>query len=122
MSDDEFDNIPDEFADIQGIDWAALLCAPGSEPAPATTLNETPVFHGSRTAMSEHERIGASPIPESRSSVYFSDGSSNVDLAFLTELDLVEQQILFDQGGPSSKAARTGSSRRLLLLQILQYL
>ena len=114
MSDDEFGNIPDEFADIQGVDWAALLCATGSEPAPATTSNEVPVSHGSETAISEqrHERIGASPISESRSSVYFSD-SSNVDLAFLTELDLVEQQILFGQG-PSSKVAQTGSPSRCL--------
>jgi hypothetical protein len=109
MSDDEFDNIPDEFAGINGIDWATLLSA--NEPAPATSRS-----YNSSTppTVSQHpdERTIDSPFPEpeSRSSAYFSD-TNNMDIAFLTELDRVEQQVL-QRRPPSSNAAPSASGGR----------
>ena len=93
MSDDEFDTIPDEFANIQGIDWAALLSSNG--PAPGTSSSASNGIYSPPTA---HTRGSPFPEPESRSSAYFSDG--NMDPAFLAELDRVEQQILL--GGPAA--------------------
>ena len=102
MSDDEFDSIPDEFANIQGIDWATLLGT--SAPTPVSQLGEV---------QDDRTRGSPFPEPESRSSAYFSDGN-NMDLAFLTELDRVEQQILLG-GPPCSKAAlyTVGGRRQL---------
>jgi len=91
MTDDEFDTIPDEFANIQGIDWAALLSSSG--PAPGTSSRASNGIYSPPTR--------GSPFPE-HESTYFSDGN-NMDVAFLAELDRVEQRILL--GGPAAPDA-----------------
>jgi len=83
MSDDEFDNIPDDFADVQDIDWAHLLAGishsqhVGSERRPELQIQST-LPH-------------ANSLDSSAS--YFSDGDA-MDASFLAELDRVEQRII----------------------------
>lgn len=83
MSDDEFDNIPDDFADVQDIDWAHLLAG------------------SSRLPQVDSVRPRGQPEPEipphsnslDSPSSYFSDGDE-MDASFLAELARIEQRII----------------------------
>ena len=87
MSDDEFDNIPDDFADVQGIDWAHLLAGP----------SRSPQVGSAQPRGTEIELEIRSTLPHSNgldsSSSYFSDGD-DMDASFLAELDRIEQRII----------------------------
>lgn len=102
MSDDEFDNLPDEFADIQGVDWAQLLAGP------STVSN----VHCAHAAESSHESV-ENPIPASphsnNSSLYFPD--DDMDSAFLAELHQIEQRdIGASQVASSSRLPHRGNA------------
>ncbi|KAF8971511.1 hypothetical protein BDZ97DRAFT_1247172 [Flammula alnicola] len=116
MSDNEFDNVPDDFADVQDVDWAQLLAGPSTH-ASYTLPRETPA--------ATHDPVIPPNPPESNdSSSYFSD-DDGMDSAFLAELDRVEQRLTqapqvalsnFLGGGmaavprPAAQMAASGSS------------
>jgi len=113
MSDDEFDNIPDEFADIEGIDWTTLLAGPSSPP-PAGINEQDSSLPGAASSSRQlidsygDEVVNVSsspPDPNSQSSSYFSEGNE-IDASFLAELDRVEQRAL-EVAGTSSIAQPT---------------
>ncbi|KAF4623688.1 hypothetical protein D9613_001652 [Agrocybe pediades] len=111
MSDDEFDAIPDDFADVEGVDWATLLAVPPTTNArptsggfplasgsanlpcrPAEVINESAISHATgsiSSAISSNSNGGDTSI----SSNYFADDDV-MDSAFLAELDNVEQRAL----------------------------
>jgi hypothetical protein len=68
MSEDEFDAIPDAFADVEGIDWERMLAAPPREREPAPSP----------------------PVSE-----YYGD-DEELTAEFLAELDAVERRALVD--------------------------
>lgn len=73
MSDDEYDSIPDPFADAEGVDWEAVLAAPQAGP-------------------SGHAERHPSPLNAARSpsSGYFDD--DDLDSGVLAEIDEIERQ------------------------------
>ncbi|KAF8807241.1 hypothetical protein BYT27DRAFT_7164559 [Phlegmacium glaucopus] len=80
MSDDEFDNIPDDFADIEGVDWAQILAGPSG----STTSTET----------EEHiPSIPPRPRSANSSTDYFEDDYDDLDPSLLAELDRIEEEI-----------------------------
>jgi len=79
MSDDEFDNIPDDFADAQDIDWAHLLAAP------SLSLDTPPAWTQADSIPPHSNNLDSS-------SSYFSD--DDMDASFLAELDRVEQTVV----------------------------
>lgn len=88
MSDDEFDNIPDDFANAQDIDWTHLLAGPLHSSQP----------RGAKTEMQPGLEIHSTPLhsngPDNDSfSSYFSD-DDGMDASFLAELDRVEQRVI----------------------------
>jgi hypothetical protein len=85
MSDDEFDNIPDEFDGIEGIDWTRILAGPANVPT------------------SSNVDLPALPPVRSRSanSSHYSCDDEEMDSAFLAELDALEQNITQTEAGPS---------------------
>lgn len=111
MLDDEFDNLPDEFADIQGVDWAQLLAGPSNARAEG------------RPAESPHENV-EDPLPISPhsndSSLYFPD--DDLDSAFLAELDQVEQRVIGASQVASSSLLGGGIFTCLSLYQVLAFL
>jgi hypothetical protein len=88
MSDDEFDNIPDDFAHVQDIDWAHLLAGPprSSQPRGAETEMQPGLEIQSTT-------LHSNSLDNDSFSSYFSD-EDGMDASFLAELDRVEQQII----------------------------
>lgn len=83
MSDDEFDNLPDDFADVPDVDWAQLLAGPSTI---TNTRRDDP------PGPSHQDRQDNPISPESNdSSLYFPD--DEMDASFLAELDRVEQGI-----------------------------
>lgn len=84
MSDDEFDNIPDDFADVQDVDWGNILAGPASVP--------TTQFLSFPETQDIPNLSNMPSVPSTASSSdYFSDEDS-MDSAFLAELDLVERR------------------------------
>jgi len=129
MSDDEFDNLPDDFANVQGVDWESILAptitrSPGlAEPPPvpgphsdSSLIQEPPRGDGGQgfqplavevvTSTPPHA-LGLGVIESSTSfSSYFDDEDDEMDSSFLAELDRVEQQAL----GPPEPQFVVGSS------------
>jgi len=90
MSDNNFDDIPDDFAHVQDIDWAHLLAGPvpptATETQPELEIHSTPLHSTS--------------LDNDSYSSYFSDGDE-MDASFLAELDRVEQTIIGAHVAPS---------------------
>lgn len=96
MSADEFDNMPDDFADISGVDWDQILAGPST---PSSSANPASVEDQS----SDLPGTGADiPIPSittlastsSSSSTYdFEDDYDGFDPSLLAELDRIEEEI-----------------------------
>lgn len=81
MSDDEFDNIPDDFAGVEGVDWDQILAAPSQVSPTIDVLEHTP------------------SQPQSTESLELEE----MDDVFLAELDVVEQRVFQEmQAGPST--------------------
>jgi len=80
MPDDEFDNIPDDFADVQDIDWAQLLAGPSRSPHVGSAQPRGTEIHSTPPHANGLDT----------SSSYFSDGD-DMDASFLAELDRIEQ-------------------------------
>jgi hypothetical protein len=89
MSDDEFDNIPDDFAEVQGVDWAHLLAGPSSS---SYTRSARPIEARTQVDPGTHSTPPHSNSLSSSSS-YFSD-DDEMDASFLAELNRVEQSIV----------------------------
>ncbi|KAF8887962.1 hypothetical protein CPB84DRAFT_1481879 [Gymnopilus junonius] len=90
MSDDEFDNFPDEFADIQDVDWAGLLAGPSHPSETHGSPHAEPLAETSGQTSLLHEVHNANDT--TLSSHYFSD-NDDMDASFLAELDRVEQSL-----------------------------
>ena len=103
MSDDEFDNIPDPFADVQGVDWAGLLAGPSA--ASQTHPSQAPA-----AAETNQADLPRGPNDSTSSSHYFSD-SEDLDASFLAELARVEERVTRSHSGqqPSGTAIASGS-------------
>ena len=93
MSEDEFDNIPDDFADISGVDWARILAGPSTSTAiPASAENQPSDLP---------ETGGDIPIPSipagtsgsSSSTDNFEDDYDDFDPLLLAELDRIEGEL-----------------------------
>ncbi len=123
---DEFDNIPDDFSDIQGIDWATILAGPS---APVGALNGRQNIASEANPPSQTEsqsdliRDPSRPPGFSRSSsLYFSD-NENIDAAFLAEVDRLEQEALAREV-PSSVAGTSravGGGKRVSSYDIYEF-
>jgi hypothetical protein len=87
MSDEEyFDNLPDAFGDVDGVDWAAILAGP---TAAASGQTSTPV----ETPHDNDPAPAAANAPGSRSSSYFNDDDDDyLDPGILAEIDEIERQ------------------------------
>lgn len=86
MSEDEFDNMPDDFADISGVDWARILAGP-SDPNPTSADEHLP---------------GMAPASSHSSTDYFEDDEDDFDASLLAELDRIEGEL----AGPSHSYLR----------------
>ncbi|KAF8058276.1 hypothetical protein FPV67DRAFT_1722066 [Lyophyllum atratum] len=84
MSDDEFDDIPDEFSGVEGVNWDELLSAP-LPPSSAVAHHHS----------SDHEDLNRSP------STHYSFDDEELNHDFLAELDDLEKNILQGGTGPS---------------------
>ena len=92
MSGDEFDNIPDDFADISGVDWARILAGPSS----ASVEDRNCVLP--RTGLGEDIPVPSIPAPTSGSSSStvtdnFEDDYDDLDPSLLAELDRIEGEL-----------------------------
>ena len=91
MSGDEFDNLPDDFADISGVDWARILAGPSSTSA------EDRILDLPRT----DESLPISTLPSSSTTTTttttsmddFEDIYDNFDPSLLAELDRIEGEL-----------------------------
>jgi hypothetical protein len=94
MSADEFDDMPDDFADISGVDWARILAGPSS--ANPSAEDQNPDLPGTG---STGEGIPILSIPalvpssSSSSSDNFQDEYEDFDPSLLAELDRIEGEL-----------------------------
>ena len=96
MSDEEYyDNLPDAFGDVAGVDWAAILAGPAAGPSGRT---------------SPADQNGA----RSRSSSYFNENDDDyLDPGVLAEIDEIERQATQSNTSGVSELARVrGQSNR----------
>ncbi|KJA26012.1 hypothetical protein HYPSUDRAFT_344394 [Hypholoma sublateritium FD-334 SS-4] len=94
MSDDEFDNIPDDFADVQDVDWAQIL----GEPSTAAHAANTPPTNTGQSVPAQTLSVSSNPAPVSNdSSSYFSDDDGGMDSGFFAELDRLEETLTHGQ-------------------------
>lgn len=104
MSDNEFDNIPDDFADVHGVDWVQILGSSAStHPMASTHLGSEPA----ETLPEQPSAMSSDQSEPSDSSLYFSD-DDNMDTAFLAELDRLEETLIHTERIASS-ASTTGT-------------
>ncbi|CAA7258791.1 unnamed protein product [Cyclocybe aegerita] len=87
MSSDEFDNLPDDFADLQNVDWVQILAGPPN------TANTQPVQASPTHRIESPATLSGSSTTTTSSSSYFSD-DDDMDSSFLAELDRVEEQVI----------------------------
>ncbi|KAF6766215.1 hypothetical protein DFP72DRAFT_10524 [Ephemerocybe angulata] len=90
MSDNEYDNLSDDIADLDGVDWDRLLSAPA--PNRRTPQREP------EAAAEAHIRGTGGSTP---SSIYFDDES--LDETAFAELDAIEQRYTQQAAGSSSR-------------------
>ncbi|KAF9472472.1 hypothetical protein BDN70DRAFT_886949 [Pholiota conissans] len=112
MSHNEFDDLPDDFADIHDVDWAQIL---GPTP-PSTATTQAPASTHPGPEPSAPLNSPAMPsIPESNdSSMYFSD-DMEMDTAFLAELDRLEETLI--RTGSMAPSASTSGPPRAIEVQ-----
>jgi hypothetical protein len=93
MSADEFDDMPDDFADISGVDWARILAGPSNtNPASVEDQNSDVPVPGTDTL--PIPSIPALPSTSSSSSTYnFEDDYDDFDPSLLAELDRIEEEV-----------------------------
>ena len=89
MSDDEFNNIPDDFADIPDVDWARILAEPSSSDLPSTEEQQYSDLRDVITIPSTPAR----PASSRSSTDYFEDDYDNLDPSLLAELDRMEEEL-----------------------------
>ncbi|KDR84815.1 hypothetical protein GALMADRAFT_233204 [Galerina marginata CBS 339.88] len=108
MSEDEFDDIPDEFADVQGVDWGQLLAGPSHASYTQSGLAET-----------GYNQPTTPPQPNNpnSSSSYFSD-DEDMDSSFLAELDRVEQRIIQASQGTAHSGLPVGGTHEVAVLPL----
>lgn len=93
MSADEFDNMPDDFADISGVDWAQILAGPSSSSNPASTEDQNSDLPSGTREDVPISSIPALPLSSSASSENFDDRYDDFDPLLLAELDRIEEEI-----------------------------
>ena len=89
MSADEFDNIPDDFADISGVDWVQILAGTSSAIPPA----EYPNSDLPGTQDIPIPSILTIPSSSSSSLDNFEDEYDDFDPSLLAELDRIETDL-----------------------------
>ncbi|KAH6917561.1 hypothetical protein BKA70DRAFT_1487521 [Coprinopsis sp. MPI-PUGE-AT-0042] len=101
MSDDEYDNLFDDFSNISGADWDAILPARASVLATNQSSGET---HAQDQAANGAEEVPREvrPSPSSESDNYFGDDEV-LDSSFLAAVDAIEHA--------ATQPAHTGPSR-----------
>lgn len=88
---DEFDDLPDDFADISGVDWARILAGP-SNTNPVSVEDHSSDVPGTGADILPIPSIPALPSTSSRSSTYdFEDDFDDLDPTLLAELDRIEE-------------------------------
>ena len=85
MSDDEFDNIPDAFADVTDVDWLEILSAPARMPQPLGAVG--PMLPGVGGGVGEDTHA----TQRSDSSGYFDD-DDDLEADALAQIDAIERQ------------------------------
>lgn len=105
MSEDEYDAIPDGFADLSGVDWATLLGGP-STSAPLPEI--------ARAGSQEPGSSGSQLSNNQSSTSYFSDGDY-MDASFFAAVDRAEQQALERVSNAPAPPAGNSSGEKSLL-------
>ena len=91
MSADEFDNIPDDFADISGVDWTRILAGPSGANTASVEDESLP---GTGADIPISPSIPALPLTGSSSSTDgFGDEYDDFDPSLLAELDRIEEEL-----------------------------
>lgn len=88
MSGDEFDNIPDDFADISGVDWARILA-----PSSASVEDRNCVLPGTGEGSIPIPSIPAASSSSSTVTDNFEDNYDDFDPLLLAELDRIEGEL-----------------------------
>jgi hypothetical protein len=99
MSDDEYDRLFDDFAQVTGADWETIL------PAVPATYQSTGETHAAGQAVRRAEELPREvrPSPSSESDNYFGDDDEALDSSFLAAVDAIEHA--------ATQPARAGPSR-----------
>lgn len=93
MSADEFDDFPDDFADISGVDWARILAGP-SDTNSVSVEDPNSVVPRTGEDIVPIPSIPVLPSTSSSSSTYnFEDDFQDLDPLLLAELDRIEEEV-----------------------------
>ncbi|KAF8203231.1 hypothetical protein BJ912DRAFT_348772 [Pholiota molesta] len=106
MSDNEFDNIPDDFADVHGVDWVQILGSSTSTHRDAMASTHLD-YEPAETLPEQPSTMSSNQSEPSDSSLYFSD-DDDMDTTFLAELDRLEETLMHTERIAAS-ASTTGS-------------
>lgn len=93
MSGDEFDNLPDDFADISGVDWARILAGPSTSSNPASVEDQNSDLPGTGEDSIPIPSITTLASSSSSSTDGFGDEYDNFDPSLLAELDRIEEEL-----------------------------
>lgn len=94
MSADEFDNMPDDFADISGVDWARILAGPSTSANSTSAEDQISDLPGTGEGI-PIPSIPTVTLPSSSSSSMdnFEDAYDDFDPSILAELDRIEEEL-----------------------------
>jgi hypothetical protein len=106
MSDNEFDNIPDDFADVHGVDWVQILGSSTSTHRDAMASTHLD-YEPAETLPEQPSTMSSNQSEPSDSSLYFSD-DDDMDTTFLAELDRLEETLMHTERIAAS-ASTTGT-------------
>lgn len=87
MSDDEYDNIPDDFAELEGVDWTRILS--GSPPS-----------LDSNVSIQGISALATARSPSADSSTHYSCDDDELGPSFFAELDSLEKTLTQNQSEP----------------------
>lgn len=103
MSGDEFDNMPDDFADVSGVDWARILAGPSSSnPASAEDRDRVSDLPGTgesivlpiSSILLPPTALPSSSTSSTTTTDEFEDGyDDDFDPSLLAELDRIEGEL-----------------------------
>ena len=94
MSADEFDNIPDDFADISGVDWAQILAGPSNANPASSVENQTSdLLSGTGGDLPISSLLTLPSTSSTSSTDNFEDEYDDFDPSLLAELDRIEEEL-----------------------------